>query len=111
MWGIYRGLPIVLEKGLAKIVIETDSTIAQEMIIDGPPPNCLYRAIVEDARHFLQRCNCSIQHIMQEANQCADKLANMDTNQVEHLFVIEGPPPEVRSFIVADMMGTAYQRI
>ncbi|KAL7210803.1 hypothetical protein ACSBR2_013807 [Camellia fascicularis] len=81
------------------------------MITNGPPPNCPYRAIVEDARPLLQRCNCSIQHIMREANQCADKLANMGADQVEHLLVMEEPPPEVRSLIVADVVGTAFRRL
>lgn len=111
MWSIYKGLTIVLKKGLAEVVIETDSTIAQEMITNGPPPNCPYRAIVEDARHLLQQCNCSIHHIVREANQCADKLANMGADQFEHLVVMEDPPPEVGSLIVADIVGTAYRRI
>ncbi|KAL7262612.1 hypothetical protein ACSBR1_000886 [Camellia fascicularis] len=75
MWGIYRGLTIVLEKGL------------------------------------VERRNCSIQYIMQEANQCADKLANMGADQVEHLLVMEEPPLEVRSLIVADLVGTAFRRL
>ncbi|KAL7251069.1 hypothetical protein ACSBR1_012990 [Camellia fascicularis] len=43
MWGIYRGATIVLEKGLVEIVIETDTTMAQELLMNGPPQNCPYR--------------------------------------------------------------------
>lgn len=34
-WGIYRGLTIIMQKGLTNIEIETDSQIAMRLICDG----------------------------------------------------------------------------
>ncbi|XP_028094513.1 uncharacterized protein LOC114294598 [Camellia sinensis] len=111
MWGIYRGLTVVLEEGLREIIVETDFTMAEELLTKGPPPNCPYRSIVEDLCHLIQRCSCTIQHKMREANQCADKVAKMGANQSDFLVVVEEPLVEVRSQILADMLGVAYRRL
>ncbi|XP_028081991.1 uncharacterized protein LOC114283389 [Camellia sinensis] len=111
MWGIYRGLTMVLEKGLHEVIIETDSTLAEEFLNKGPPSNCPFRSIVEDSRDLIRRCNCSIQHILQEDNKCTYLLANMGADQLEPLVVVDEPPIVVRSQIVADMVGMAYRRI
>ncbi|KAL7172086.1 hypothetical protein ACSBR2_031725 [Camellia fascicularis] len=73
--------------------------------------NASLRSIVEDARHLLKRCKCFIQHILREGNQCADKLANLGADQEKHLVVMEDPPEEVRSLVVADLLGREYQRL
>ncbi|CAL5382095.1 unnamed protein product [Camellia sinensis] len=111
MWGIYRGLTMVLEKGLHEVIIETDFILAEELLNKGPPSNCPFRSIVEDSRHLIRRRNCSIQHILREGNKCADLLANMGAEQLEPLVVVDEPPIVVRSQIVADMVGMAYRRI
>ncbi|KAL7194946.1 hypothetical protein ACSBR1_035203 [Camellia fascicularis] len=54
MWGSYHGLTIVLGKGLREVIIETDSTMAEELLTKGLPPNCPYQSIVEDSRHLIQ---------------------------------------------------------
>lgn len=111
MWGLYRGLTIVLEKGLHEVIIEIDSSLAENLLIEGPLQNCSFCSIVEDSRHLIRRCNCTIHSIRREGNKCADVLAKMGSNQMDQLVVMEEPPTEVRSQLVADMIGTAYRRV
>lgn len=72
MWGIYRGLTIVLEKGMQEVIVETDSTSAE-----GPSQNCPFCSIVEDSRHLIRRCNCSIRHIMREGVKVTNVLISL----------------------------------
>ncbi|XP_028093920.1 uncharacterized protein LOC114294018 [Camellia sinensis] len=102
---------MVLEKGLHKVIIETDFTLAEELLNKRPPSNCPFRSIVEDSRHLIHRCNCSIQHILREGNKCVDLLANMGADQLDPLVVVDEPLIAVRNQIVADMVGMAYRRI
>lgn len=111
MWGLYRGLTIVLEKGMHEVIVETDSTSAAILLSEGPLKNCSFRSIVEDARHLFRRCNCTIRHILREGNKCADLLANKGADQMEQLVMVDDPPAGVRSQVVAGLIGTAYRRL
>ncbi|KAL7224698.1 hypothetical protein ACSBR1_026057 [Camellia fascicularis] len=68
MWDLYRKLTIVLEKGLHEGIIETDSSLAENLLTEGPLQNCSFCNIVEDSRHLIRRCNCTISSIMRESN-------------------------------------------
>ncbi|KAL7161591.1 hypothetical protein ACSBR2_042122 [Camellia fascicularis] len=106
--GVFRdetGLTIVLEKRMQEVIVETDSTSAETLLTEGHPQNCPFHSIVEDSQHLI------IRHIMREGNKCADFLANLRANQMEHLVIVNDPPDEVWSQVVADMIGMAYQRI
>lgn len=72
--------------------------------------NGALRIVVEDAKHLIRRCQCSIQLIVREGNMCADKLANLGANQDEPLVVTEDAPDDVRSLVVTDLLGIEYQR-
>ncbi|CAL5370879.1 unnamed protein product [Camellia sinensis] len=105
LWGIYRGLTIILEKGYVDVMIETDSTKAVELMQTKPAVNGALRSVVEDAKRLIRRCRCSIQLIVREGNMCADKLANLGANQDEPLLVMEDAPDDVRSLVVTDLLG------
>ncbi|KAL7227509.1 hypothetical protein ACSBR1_022377 [Camellia fascicularis] len=85
--------------------------MAGELLTKGPSLNCLYRSIAEDSHHLIQHCSCTIQHIIWEANQCADKLTKLGADQLELLVVVEEPPVEVRSQILANMVVMVYRRL
>lgn len=107
LWDIYRGLTIIMQKGLSSIEIETDSQTAMELVRDGAAGNSPYQAIIEDANFLLRRYNCSIQTTPREANQCADALANTGVNQQEHLVFLENPPDCIFSLLIADMVNVS----
>lgn len=110
LWGIYWGLTIILQKGLANIQIETDSQLAMELIRGGAGENSPYRALIEDANFLLRGCQCTIETIPREANQCADALANLGVNQQEHLILKEDPPVSILSLLTADLLHVGSRR-
>ncbi|CAL5424318.1 unnamed protein product [Camellia sinensis] len=105
LWGIYRGLTIIMQKGLANIVIETDSQLAMKFIQEGADRSSPYRALIEDTTFLVRRCNCTIQYTPREANVCADALANLGVNKTEHLVFLDEPPSSIFSFLIADMIS------
>ncbi|KAI8554078.1 hypothetical protein RHMOL_Rhmol05G0069600 [Rhododendron molle] len=44
-WAIYHGLTILLDKGMANVKIEPDSSQAVMLIKEGPTSNCPHRSI------------------------------------------------------------------
>lgn len=92
LWGLYRGLTIIMQKGLADIELDTDSQEARTLIIDGAASSCPYRALIEDANFLLRRCKCRISYIPREANKCVDGLANLGVSQSDHFVFLEEPP-------------------
>ncbi|KAL7223536.1 hypothetical protein ACSBR1_025064 [Camellia fascicularis] len=96
---------------MLEVIVETDSTSVEVLPSEGPPQTCPFRSIVDDSPHLIRRCNCTIRYILREGNKCVDLLANMGADQMEHLVVVDDPPAEVWSQIVADMIRTAYCRI
>ena len=93
------------------MLIESDLAEAVELLQNATVVNASLRNIVEDARHLLKRCRCSTHHILREGNQCADTLAKGGAEQEEHLVGMEDPPDEVRSLVVANLLGREYQRL
>lgn len=84
IWALQRSLTIILEKGLPKITIESDSSVAIKLCNEGPPSNHARRHIVEEAR-TASRTNSTISHIFRQANQTADYLARPGSQQEEEL--------------------------
>lgn len=69
IWALYRGLTIILQKGMANVKIESDSSVAVQYIRDGPPPDHPQRHIVEEARRSVAAgTNSTISHIFRQAN-------------------------------------------
>ncbi|KAL7214682.1 hypothetical protein ACSBR1_026965 [Camellia fascicularis] len=105
LWAVYKGLIILLQRGLTKVVIETDAEQVVQLLKEGPGDNFSFRGLVEDARIILRGCKCEVIHVMREGNTCADALAKLGVEQPEDLLVVNEPPAEIRSLLVADMLG------
>ncbi|GMQ00802.1 hypothetical protein CsSME_00047717 [Camellia sinensis var. sinensis] len=110
LWGIYRGLTIIMQKGLTNIDIETDSQTAMELIRDGTVANSPYRALIKDANFLLRCCQCTLKAIPREANQSADALANLGVNQHDHTVFLEDPLSSILSFLITDMSTVSSSR-
>ncbi|XP_028055196.1 uncharacterized protein LOC114259389 [Camellia sinensis] len=105
IWAIYGGLTILFQKGTTNVVIETDSEQAIQQIQHGPTPNSPFKALIEDAKFLLQRCDCPLIHTFREGNKVADLLANLGVAQSEHVLILEDPPTEATAFLIDDMLG------
>ncbi|CAL5389141.1 unnamed protein product [Camellia sinensis] len=107
IWAIYRGLTIIFQKGTTEMEIASDSEQAINQILQGPSQNSPYKALIEDTKFLLQRCNCSLGHTLREGNKAVDKLASIEVAQDDHIVILEDPPPEVTPLIIDDMCGVS----
>lgn len=80
IWGIYRGLTIILEKGLSNVHIESDSLKAV-LFNEGPSVNHPHSNILQDGKYLLNRTGSTLSHIYCGANECADFLAILAQNK------------------------------
>ncbi|CAL5362434.1 unnamed protein product [Camellia sinensis] len=110
LWAIYRGLTILFQKGTKGVEIESDSELAIDQIQNGPNTHSPYKALIEDARFLLKRCDCLLRHTLREGNRCADKLASLGVEQSEYVVLLEDPPEEVKNLVIADMTGVSVLR-
>ncbi|XP_058189471.1 uncharacterized protein LOC131307071 [Rhododendron vialii] len=111
IWAIYRGLTIILEKGMSNVTIEFDSSVAVGFYNEGPPVDHPHRHVVEEARRIAAWTNSSVVHIYRQANQTADCLARLGSQQNQNLVVSSSIPFAVREFALADAMGVGHLRI
>ncbi|CAL5407188.1 unnamed protein product [Camellia sinensis] len=110
LWGIYRGLTIILEKSMRDVLFEADVEQVVIHINSATPSNYPYRALLEDIKFLMHRCNCEVRHILREGNQCADRLANIGVSLGDNLVVLDNPPPEIANLLVADIVGLSCDR-
>lgn len=108
IWSIYRGLTIILEKGLTNIQIESDSEIAVILFNEGATTNHPQSNLLNDGKYLLNRTNSSITHISRGANQCADCLAHLGASQAEDLVVTPNPPLAVCEFMIRDQLNIRH---
>lgn len=102
LWGIYRGLTIILEKGLYNVQLESDSQTAVILINEGANTTHPHNNIINDGKYLLERTKSKLTHIYRGANECADFLARLGAEQMEDLMVSNTPPLEIREFMNRD---------
>lgn len=110
IWGIYRGLTIMLERGYNNIHIESDSLSAVQLINGDHPSTHPLNSLIGDSRLLLRRTQFQISHIFREANTSADHLARLGAEQQEAMVVTEESPQSVRIFVRDDWLGRSHVR-
>lgn len=105
IWGIYRGLTIILEKGWRNSQIESDSQTAVLLFNEGANMNHPQSNILNDGKYLLARTGSTLNHISRSANECADCLAHLGAEQDEELVVVSSPPLALREFFVRDSLN------
>ncbi|GMP77627.1 hypothetical protein CsSME_00033839 [Camellia sinensis var. sinensis] len=110
LWALYKGLTVLLQKGINNVLIETDAAQVVQLMKDPIASNCPFKNLVEDAKILFNGCVCTIQHIWKQGNLCADALAKLGANQPEEMLVVNEPPAELRSYLLADLLGISRER-
>lgn len=105
IWSIYRGLTIILEKGLTNVHIESNSQTAVLLFNDGANTNHPQSNILNDGKYLPSRTGSTLSHIYRGANQCADFLARLGVEQEEELVVSATPPLAIREFLLRDSLN------
>lgn len=99
IWGIYRGLTIILEQSMTNINLESDSLIAVSLINEGNSGNHPQSVMIDDAHAILSRTKTTLTYIYREANHCADHLTRREANQNEDLVVSVNKPHSIRTAV------------
>ncbi|XP_058185614.1 uncharacterized protein LOC131302837 [Rhododendron vialii] len=139
IWALYRGLQIILDKGMSNVKIESDSSVAVQYLQQGTPPDNATSGAgvvgeqikarvamwikakfnikvytVEDfkeARRVAAGTNSSFSHIFRQANQTVDCLAHLGSQQEDDLIVTRNVPFAAREFVMADALGVGHLRV
>ncbi|XP_028069972.1 uncharacterized protein LOC114272460 [Camellia sinensis] len=110
LWVVYKGLTVILQKGLSIVLIETDATQVVKLLKEEIVANCPFKNLVDDAKILIRGCECTIQHIWKEGNLCADALAKFGAEQLEDILVVNEPPAAIRSLLMRDMIGLSSEQ-
>ena len=111
LWAIRHALRLTKEKGWVAVILESDCQDAIDRITaedEGENHPC--RTLIQDCKNLIKEVSPKIQHVLREANRCADKLAQLGKNQHERLVKVLVPPMELLGDLKADMEGVAFPR-
>lgn len=95
---------------MTNVKIDSDSSVAVQYIRDGPPLDHPQRHTVEEARRVATGTNSSVSHIFRQANQTADCLAQLGSQQEEDLILTRDVPGAAREFVIDDALGVGRLR-
>ena len=111
LWAIHTMLHLAWERRVPKVVIESDSAVAVNLIIDGCPVLHPYDSLVLQIREWRQKnWEVIILHIYREANRVADCLANLAHSFLVGVHVLDVPPSSCRDLLFADCTGVSFPR-
>lgn len=105
LWGIYRGMTIILEKSLMNVTIESDALLAVNLITEGNPGNHAQSVIINEAHGLLTLMGMTLTHMYRNANQCADHLAHLGAEQNDNLVLVVDIPFSLMEFIIRDSLN------
>ncbi|GLT46248.1 hypothetical protein SLA2020_200190 [Shorea laevis] len=112
LWGIREGLLLAYQRNIRNLVVETDSSVAVQLLSHCVSSNHPLYSLILDCREILSRIpQTSIQHAYREANQCADALTTMAHSQPVDFVSFDCCPPGLLLLYETDMMGTCFPRM
>ena len=68
------------------------------------------RGIISYYRRLMELNHIPIVHTLREGNQCADILANIGVQQLDHFVKLDAPSPQLAKNVLADLTGVAFSR-
>ena len=109
---ILRGLRIAKEKRLTKILVRIDLQLLVNMLKSNSPRNAEQAPIIARYRYPIKQQDWEviIGHCYREANQVADKLANMTISCSFSCTIFDTPQREVMPLLFADNVGVSWRR-
>ncbi|KAL5818299.1 hypothetical protein ACOSQ4_022141 [Xanthoceras sorbifolium] len=94
LWGIYEGLLLCWKAGFKKIIVESDSKEAVDLINTNSNDNSPFLSIILGCKKLLEGdWSCSIIHTFREANRVADRLAKIGHTLKLGVTIFQVPPP------------------
>ncbi|KAK9100199.1 hypothetical protein Scep_023629 [Stephania cephalantha] len=92
LWAIREGLQIAWEFGYRHLIVESDSTVALQLLTSQDTNFHPADTLVRDCKALICRqWAIKLQHVFREANQVADGLANLISSNANSLYVLTNP--------------------
>ena len=107
---IRNGINLVKEKNFHNVIVEIDSLMAKNLILDQQEGHHLFKTLIEDCKFLLARCNCSFVFVYGQGNNSANCLANLGLVQEESFLFFETPPAQLLPLLEVDRVGHGYVR-
>ncbi|CAN1781224.1 Putative ribonuclease H protein At1g65750 [Linum perenne] len=110
--GIIDGMLLAWEKGVRKLMIQTDLRAAVEILLNDSDLAHRHASLVEQFSSLKNRdWEVSIHHVYREANFTADYLANVghDLDLGTHVFLY--PDTKLLYWLRYDLMGVSVPRL
>lgn len=112
LWAILLGLQLARSKDLHFIIIESDCKIAVDLVnshlFDSHHFAPIIHSIISELARFQQ---FKVQHVLREANTCADGLAKYALEKRSPFAVFYCVPSFISTVYFADCCGVALPRI
>ncbi|KAJ9136204.1 hypothetical protein P3X46_033305 [Hevea brasiliensis] len=107
-----HGLQLAWDMGCRVVVVELDSEVVFGLVSKGKPINKNLHWLVSYYKGLLNReWQVILQHCYREANNVADRLANMGMDSIEGMHLLQDPTNEVLQLVRQDFQGVAWPRL
>ncbi|KAF7842172.1 putative non-LTR retroelement reverse transcriptase [Senna tora] len=111
LWGVRMGLELALEMGLKKVVIETDSACAHQLVSGQHDRLHPHMPTVFMIHQLLARqWDVRVHHVLREANRVADFLASYAPRDSLKLLRLSFPPHAILPLLNVDPSGIGVVR-
>jgi len=109
---VLRGLRIAKEMGTRKLWVQVDSRVVVTLLTTMGFRRSEYHGLIHQCRTLLAwECwETRITHCFREANQVADRLANIGVQGSPGVTMYSRPPREVHEALFSDRMGALWPR-
>ena len=112
LWALRYGLQLCCQLNACAILIELDAKSLVDALNNSSYCNPVISPPLDDCKLLIdQTPQVCIKHTYQEANKCADRLANLGLFQYVDFLVHYDPPVELIRLIEADSLGSCRNRL
>ncbi|KAK9749278.1 hypothetical protein RND81_02G114800 [Saponaria officinalis] len=111
LMALSRGIQLAKQMGHNRVIVQTDS-LTLVNLLQQTDHHCSYFHLLQLCKEVFKsdQWRVEVVHVYREANSCADWLANLDIDQMEHLKILEEPPQCLQYLLQQDLTGVAWPR-
>ncbi|OMO68562.1 reverse transcriptase [Corchorus capsularis] len=111
LYAIFHGMRAVWDAGYRLVIVESDSLVAVNKIMQPPMSQDPMFQVIHRCRELLQRdWQCFLVHTYREANMCADFLVSWAYQGSFDVTILDHPPGVLHHFIEEDIWGMSRPR-
>ncbi|KAF7808414.1 Retrovirus-related Pol polyprotein from transposon TNT 1-94 [Senna tora] len=112
LMAIKHGLLLGLQRGFGKLMVEVDCLEAINLIKDEDISRHQLGSLIKDIRVISSSfTNFRLKHVYREANQCADGIAKMGSQNSLPFTIWETPPSAINLALLADSSASVFQQL